>query len=47
MGNVSASQTEKKLDGPHPLKEPSFDPNFGFPNGRVERGKLKFTLCLS
>jgi hypothetical protein len=23
---------------PHPLKEPTFDPLYGFPNGRKQRG---------
>lgn len=28
------------IKGAHPMKDPSFDPNFGFPNGRKERGLL-------
>lgn len=29
---------------PDPEKESTFDPNFGFPNGRKERGKLKLNF---
>lgn len=29
-----------QIKGPHPMKDPTYDPNFGFPNGRKERGLL-------
>lgn len=28
------------IKGPHCKKDPSYDPNFGFPSGRKERGLL-------
>lgn len=39
MGNAYALYAKPEIT-PHPLKEPSFDANFGFPSGRKERGKL-------
>lgn len=29
-----------QIKGPHPMKDPTYDPNFGFSNGRKERGLL-------
>lgn len=44
MGNQLNSQVNvpdpATIHGAHPMKDPSFDPNFGFPNGRKERGLL-------
>lgn len=44
MGNHLNKQfnvpNPEDIKGPHPMKDPSFDPNFGFPNGRKERGLL-------
>ncbi|KAJ6642239.1 NADH dehydrogenase [ubiquinone] 1 beta subcomplex subunit 7 [Pseudolycoriella hygida] len=41
MGNVAYRQVNvpdpADIKGPHCMNEPSFDPNFGFPNGRKER----------
>lgn len=39
MGN-GFSLAYKPEVTPHPMKEPQFDSNFGFPNGRKERGKF-------
>ncbi|XP_055384511.1 NADH dehydrogenase [ubiquinone] 1 beta subcomplex subunit 7 [Condylostylus longicornis] len=36
MGNAFALYAKPDVT-PHPLKEPSFDPLYGFPNGRKER----------
>ncbi|KDR19402.1 NADH dehydrogenase [ubiquinone] 1 beta subcomplex subunit 7 [Zootermopsis nevadensis] len=36
MGNAWAAYTDPE-GTPHPLKGPSFDPMYGFPNGRKER----------
>uniref|UniRef100_A0A0K8TPD0 NADH dehydrogenase [ubiquinone] 1 beta subcomplex subunit 7 n=1 Tax=Tabanus bromius TaxID=304241 RepID=A0A0K8TPD0_TABBR len=36
MGNAFALYTKPDVT-PHPLKDPSFDPNFGFPQGRKPR----------
>lgn len=41
MGNAYALYARPEIQ-PHPLHEPTFDPNVGFPNGRKERGKC---LC--
>lgn len=44
MGNTWGNQINlpdpADIKGPHCMKDPSFDPNFGFPNGRKERGLL-------
>lgn len=44
MGNVFGNYFENGWNlyfhpeiQPNPTKEPTFDPNIGFPNGRVER----------
>jgi hypothetical protein len=37
MGNAWALYSDPERT-PHPLKGPSFDPLYGFPNGRKERG---------
>jgi hypothetical protein len=39
MGNGWALYSDPE-GTPHPMKEPSFDPLYGFSNGRKERGKL-------
>lgn len=38
MGNYMDAYVTKPDTTPSPIKEPSFDANFGFPNGRKERG---------
>jgi hypothetical protein len=48
MGNAWALYSDPE-GTPHPLQGPSFDPLYGFPNGRKERGKwIMFPeyLCL-
>lgn len=45
MGNAWAAYTDPE-GTPHPLKGPSFDPMYGFPNGRKERGK-GFLTCFT
>ncbi|KAG4071425.1 hypothetical protein HA402_011579 [Bradysia odoriphaga] len=41
MGNVLATPINvpnpAEIKGPHCMKDPSYDPNFGFPSGRKER----------
>jgi hypothetical protein len=39
MGNGWALYSDPE-GTPHPMKEPSFDPLYGFPNGRKERGTV-------
>ncbi|GLV44357.1 NADH dehydrogenase (ubiquinone) B18 subunit [Carabus blaptoides fortunei] len=39
MGNAYALYARPEIQ-PHPLQEPTFDPNIGFPNGRKERVML-------
>jgi hypothetical protein len=48
MGNAWALYSDPE-GTPHPLQGPSFDPLYGFPNGRKERGKwimFPANLCL-
>lgn len=40
MGNWYSLHVSNPEGTPHPLNEPSFDPLYGFPNGRKERGKF-------
>lgn len=46
MGNYMDAYVTKPDTTPSPVKEPSFDPNFGFPNGRKERGNYLFIYLL-
>lgn len=44
MGNAWTAYTDPE-GTPDPLKGPSFDPLYGFPNGRKERGKWNCISC--
>jgi hypothetical protein len=44
MGNGWALYSDPE-GTPHPMKEPSFDSLYGFPNGRKERGKVGCNSC--
>jgi hypothetical protein len=44
MGNGWALYSDPE-GTPHPMKEPSFDPLYGFASGRKERGKLGCNSC--
>lgn len=39
MGNAVGLYCTKPDTTPNPNKDPSFDPNLGFPSGRKERGE--------
>ena len=43
MGSAWSSYIDPE-GTPHPLKNSSFDPLYGFSNGRKERGKIKDIL---
>lgn len=46
MGNAWALYSDPE-GTPHPLQGPSFDPLYGFPNGRKERGKCSMFRAYS